>query len=697
MKDGRRGKGVDVSIAQISRQKKGRSHCRNPRWPAFAPLLCIAALLSLSPVAVAQGPEIKGVVFAGVQRGTTGSVLIDGGNLRGATVMLSGRGVQVEGFEPNEKGDYAEIRVSVAPDAPLGPREIRVGSAKGVSGPARLWVDPFPQVREAEPNDDPGRAQELDRTPVVVNGRMPVAPDRDTFSFQADAQETWVFDANCARLRSRLDPILELRDANGHTLKMVQSAWESDPRLIYTFEKAGRYFLTIRDTQYLAGADYNYCLTVGPLPAVTGFIPRGERPGRRVGLELTGVNLGGKARAIVSLPADTPPGEFWTTIETERGPSLPIPLLVNEAPVTGVTETNATMPLPLLPTFLDGAFQRYPRMRFFVRATPKDRLLFDLWGRRIGSRIDGALRILDSTGREVAANDDAIGKDARLEFVPPREGVYTIEARNVEEKIGPDCFYRLEARRVAPDFRLMLNVDRLHVGAGGTAAVMVVAERLHGFNGPIEVRAEGLPPGVVFSGGTIAPGQSSLEVTLTAPPDAPHGAAVVHLRGVAALENQTAIREAVPRHPYLPRAIDPGTFTDDSYRPPYRAWDILPLGVIERAEPFALEAAPRAVTLAPGQTAGIVVRAVRRDGADGEIKLELRGLPDKVTATAPPIAAGQTETRVILTAAPDAPASLRNLILQGRWEKAVQPAPAVRCEVVRSRGRFPKVSGTGGQ
>jgi len=631
--------------------------------------------------AFAQGPEIKGVVFAGAQRGTTGSVLIDGANLHGAKAMVGGRGVQIEAIEPNERGDYAEIKVNVAPDAPLGPREIRVGSAKGVSGPARIWIDPFPQLRENEPNDDPKQAQTLEKTPVVLNGRMPVLTDRDTFAFHAEARETWVFDANAARLRSRLDPVLELRDANGHTLKMAQSAWESDPRLIYTFEKAGRYFLTIRDAQYLAGADYNYCLTIGPLPAITGFLPRGERPGRRVGLELTGVNLAGQARAIVSIPADALPGELWTVVETERGPTLPFPLLVNEAPVASVTETDASMPLPLPPVFMDGVFQRYPRIRFFFRAAPGDRLLFDLWGRRIGSRIDGALRIRDSAGREVAANDDALGKDARLEFVPPKAGVYTLEARNVEEKTGPDCFYRLESRRVAPDFRVVLNVDRLHVGAGGTTAAQVVAERLHGFAGPIEIRAENLPPGVVFSGGTIAPGQNSVEVTLTAPPNTPPGVSEIHLRGVASLANQTAIRMAVPRHPYLPRAIDPGMFTDDSYRQPYRAWEILPLGVIERAEPFALEAVPNAVTLAPGRRVEIVVRALRRPGADGEIKLELRGLPDRVSAAVLPIGAGQAETRVTLTAAPDAPASLRNLIVQGRLDKAVQPAPAVRLEV----------------
>jgi hypothetical protein len=133
----------------------------------------------------------------------------------------------------------------------------------------------------------------------------------------------------------------------------------------------------------------------------------------------------------------------------------------------------------------------------------------------------------------------------------------------------------------------------------------------------------------------------------------------------------------------MPRSIDPGMFTDDSYRRPYRDWELFPLGVVERAEPFSLSTDLHAVTLAPGQKVEIVVRAARRAGANGEIKLELRGVPDKVKPTVPAIAANQTEARISLTAAPDAPAALRNLILQGKLDNAVQPAPAITLTVRR--------------
>src|SRR5579872_5761221 len=337
-------------------------------WPLCAPL-CPLWLAFFCLPALAQGPEIAGLLPAGGQRGTTAVVQVDGKNLQGAKVLLSGRGVRVESTAPNAAGDGATVKLAIAPDAPLGPREIRIGTPKGVSNPARMWVDALPSIGEVEPNDDPAHAQRLDRTPMVVDGCIQSPTDRDTFSFQAGDGETWVFDVNAARIRSRLDPVIELRDEAGSLVKMAQSTWESDPRLLYTFAKGGRYLVTVRDTQFLGGPDFVYRLTVGRLPVVTGFLPRGEKPGRPVDLLLQGVNLGGTTKAVVTIPPDTPPGEFWTTVQTANGPALPFPLLVDSNPVAGITETDATMPLPLLPVSLDGAFEVYTRIRFFFKAT----------------------------------------------------------------------------------------------------------------------------------------------------------------------------------------------------------------------------------------------------------------------------------------------------------------------------------------
>jgi hypothetical protein len=644
-------------------------------------LILWLGLLSGCLPAGAQAPEIAGVLPAGGQRGTKVAIRIDGKNLQGAKALLSGQGIKVESVDANSAGDRATLHLAISADAPLGPREVRLGTLKGVSNLIHLWVDVFPDVLEVEPNDDPAHAQKLERAPVVVDGHMQAPTDRDVFTFQARAGETWVFDCNAARLHSRLDPILELRDEGGHMLQMAQSFWERDPRLLHRFAKSGAYFLTVRDSQFLGGPDYVYRLTAGPLPVLTGILPHGLQAGHTASFRISGNNLGGTAETILSLPGDVGPGEWWTSVPTAGGMTLPFPLLVADTPVSAVSESETPLRLSTLPLSLDGAFERYPHRRFSFHAAPTEPIVFDLLGRRIGSRIDGALRILDSAGKELASSDDAIGKDARLEFSATTAGDYLVEARNVEEKLGPDCFYRLVVRHPRPDFRVMLNTSRIHVGAGGTSAVTVVATPAEGFAAPITVRAEGLPPGVACSGGTILPGQSSVEITLTAAANMPLGASEIHLRGSAAIGGKSVVHAVTPREPYLPRAIDPGMFTDDSYRNPYRDEDLLALGVIERSEPFALEMSSSTVALASGQKADITVRAVRQIGANAEIKIEVRGLPEKVTAVVAPIAANQTETHLVLTAGPDVKPTLRNLIVQGRQGNSIQPAPAIHLTV----------------
>jgi hypothetical protein len=103
----------------------------------------------------------------------------------------------------------------------------------------------------------------------------------------------------------------------------------------------------------------------------------------------------------------------------------------------------------------------------------------------------------------------------------------------------------------------------------------------------------------------------------------------------------------------------------------------------DATEQVVLESEPSAVSLAPGGSVELIVKAVRRAGADGEIKLEFRGLPDKVTASATAIPAKQNEVKIKLASATDAPTGIGNLVIQGRIDKAAILAPAVEVSVVK--------------
>jgi len=71
-------------------------------------------------------------------------------------------------------------------------------------------------------------------------------------------------------------------------------------------------------------------------------------------------------------------------------------------------------------------------------------------------------------------------------------------------------------------FLLALETSKLPVLQGDSARVRVTVERHDGFEGPVDLSAEGLPPGVVAQPLTIAADESSAELELSAGTSAPH-------------------------------------------------------------------------------------------------------------------------------------------------------------------------------
>ena len=109
-----------------------------------------------------------------------------------------------------------------------------------------------------------------------------------------------------------------------------------------------------------------------------------------------------------------------------------------------------------------------------------------------------------------------------MRFVAPEDGTYRIMVRDLysESRGSPEYVYRLSIRRPAPDFRVLLlqeppresdNNDRMDlwsavVHKGRSTAVTVLAQRIDGFAGEIQLSVEGLPDGITCPGATIGPG-----------------------------------------------------------------------------------------------------------------------------------------------------------------------------------------------
>jgi WD40 repeat protein len=97
-------------------------------------------------------------------------------------------------------------------------------------------------------------------------------------------------------------------------------------------------------------------------------------------------------------------------------------------------------------------------------------------------------------------NDDdarrALGKDSRLTFTAPADGVYLVKVKDVRGLAGADFKYTLTIRPSRPDFEVRLEGPKtLAVGPGSAREFTVQARRIDGYEGPIRVDIEGLPPG----------------------------------------------------------------------------------------------------------------------------------------------------------------------------------------------------------
>ncbi len=250
------------------------------------------------------------------------------------------------------------------------------------------------------------------------------------------------------------------------------------------------------------------------------------------------------------------------------------------------SNSSSAQSLPAFPLAIDGVFTESPTARFSFHAAAQTKYLFDLFGRRIGSRIDGEIRILNADGKEIASNDDApgLGKEARLEFTAPESRDYTIEVRNVEEVTGATCYYRLKAHAVEPDFQVSIATDRLSAPQGGTLSLPVNVERIGGFAGAVEVYVEGLPAGISAPVAVIPPDKPSVDLKIVVGANAAVSANELHIRARAKIGGKIAIREAPAWEKYEHRSIDLLLSVEYSYTRPFHLWEMLLLAVTP-AEP----------------------------------------------------------------------------------------------------------------
>jgi hypothetical protein len=632
-------------------------------------------------------PRINQVAPIGAQRGTTVELTVTGINVgRGTGLLFEGTGLTVESVKPvppepppppkdgkkpadrpkNPEGKLT-ARVRIAPDAEPGIRALRVLTPLGPSDIGWFAIGQWPEVAEREPNNTRDGAQEI-HFPVTVTGRIDPAEDFDYFRFHAQAGQTLVFEVLAARLESPLDSFLSLQDAGGHEIIVNDDFNGKDSFLACTIPTSGDYYLVLRDLSNRGGERQFYRLSMGEIPYVTAAFPMGGRPGATVPMELQGFNLGDVRTAQIRLPDDAPPGLVPMSVALPKGTSNSLTLAVvdKETPAVELREIEsnddpAKAQRLTVPSIVNGRIQPAGAAAgpdvdcYRFAATKGQKLVLEVIARRYGSDLDSLLSVVDGNGKELASNDDAVGKDSRLEFTAPENGEYVARITDLQDRGGPGYTYRFSLSNALPDFALSFTPDRLAIGQGGRIPVTVTAQRLGGFEGEIVVEVSGLPQGVSVVGpARIRAKQTQALITLTAASDAPIQSTPFRVTGSATVDGKTIRRVA--------QGMEELVRNNEKSERPVK----LVTAAVSEPPDMVVTASIDKLTLAPGKSVEIPVKVVRKEGYKGKVSLTVLGLPDGITVTASDIADSGSEGKITLKAEEKATPAEMEILVAGK-------------------------------
>jgi len=180
-------------------------------------------------------------------------------------------------------------------------------------------------------------------------------------------------------------------------------------------------------------------------PDINFISPLAIRPGLPTEITLSGSDLSEATQVWTSFPArverlgderfritaNTPAGIGALRVFGANGVSNPLLVLLDDFPVAEATKTNKTRASAQSVEFgtaVEGAATELNYNWFKFHANKGQRVAIETVAARLGSKLDSVLRVVNSTGRELARNDDAPGwsGDSYLSFTAPESGDYFI-------------------------------------------------------------------------------------------------------------------------------------------------------------------------------------------------------------------------------------------------------------------------------
>jgi hypothetical protein len=563
---------------------------RRPPLLLRAPAALALALAAALPAPLAAAPYIEHLYPAGARRGQTLEIELMGRSIDGAReVQISGGGVTgqvLSVIEPTEEqireakkddlvaSQTARLRLTIAPAAAPGVRDLRIMADSGLSNRFRFEIGTLPEVLEKKP-DTAGAPQILPALPVIINGQC-LRYDRDRFRFHATAGQNLLIQVKGRSIKPYLadgvpgwfQPKIALYAAG--TGKLIEEAddfrFDPDPVLLWKVPADGDYEVEIWDAVSRGRTDLVYRMTIGELPYITDLYPLGARAGtENILITATGINLPGSTVRRRASFAGKEPGTIHINAPTKLGSTNSLPFELGSLPETFEDErknndTQRTAQHVETPVTINGRISRPGDTDWYSFTAKKgEKLVIDVMARRLGSPLDAKLYLAPEAPfraavREAGArppnlsSDDVTDPryglithhaDPRLSVTIPEDGTYRVMLADTQGKGSPAHAYRLRIAPAQPDYELRITPDNLSVPAGGAVVAQIKAVRIDDFDGEIRLHVEDLPPGFDLAASTIPAGKNAAFLSLVAPRDAAPGTYAPRFRAEAEIEGKT--------------------------------------------------------------------------------------------------------------------------------------------------------------
>ena len=497
---------------------------------------------------------------------TPGHYLLHVGSFPRPLTVYPAGGQTGEQLQATYHGDAAgPIPATLQLPAQPDPRYAVFPEQNGSIAPSPNWlrVSPFPNVLEAEPNNDAAHATPADQAlPLAFNGIISEKGDVDFFKFTAKKGDEFDVNVFARRLRSPLDSVLEIYDEKGARLQQNDDSAGPDSYLRWKVPADGTYSIAVKDQLKRGGPTFIYRVEIAPVKAeVALWLPEMQQNTQE--RQTIVVPKGNRYATLVKLKRENAGGELALAAD-----ALPPGIVMQAGPIPSGADT--------VPVVFEAAGDAALSARTFaLTAKPTD-------GQPVESRVAHAIDIVGNGNNQ--------------------------------------SYYRITADRLAvavaeeAPFKIRLVEPKAPIAQGGSMNLKVVAERQPEFKGKINLALLFVPTGIGTAGSAeIKPDESEGVVALSAQGDAPAKKWKITVTGSA----------------------DTGKGA---------VWVATQLAEIEVIAPFVGGQIARAV-VDQGDKTNVTVKLQQKTTFEGKAKIQLLGLPNKVTAAEREITKDDTEVK----------------------------------------------------